>query len=184
VPGLFKMPGSLIGPRCLYEGFGNKNHQFYPGANQLGTFVLVTGIVSLFASIILVPLIKRLNRELMVLMIIQVLSGIIVLIVFRQSNIILFLYTLYNFYVLLKAIYIPFEQNFISNYATKQTIGLFMGVRQSFVSIGMIIGPIIGGILYNIYPILLFDVSAILFFISFILLLIIFKKLKKRKATI
>ncbi len=152
-------------------------------SNQLGNFVLVTGVVSLFTSFLIVPFVKRLDKELLVLMVIQVLSGIIVLFVFRQSMILLFLYTLYNLYVLLKAIYIPFEQNFISNYATNKTIGLFMGVRQSFVSIGMIIGPLIGGIFYNMNPIYVFDMSAILFFISFVMLLVISKKLKKRKAT-
>ncbi|MDX9691143.1 MAG: hypothetical protein RBT45_01735, partial [Acholeplasmataceae bacterium] len=43
-------------------------------------------------------------------------------------------------------------------------------LRQSFVSIGMIIGPLLGGFLYEIRPLLLFDFSGFAFIVGVLLL--------------
>ncbi|MGD9909722.1 MAG: MFS transporter [Candidatus Izemoplasmatales bacterium] len=151
-------------------------------SDNLGSFVFVTGIVSLISSTIIVPIIKKLNRDLAVIILIQLVSGLIILFVFRQNQFLLFMYSLFNIYVLLKAIYTPFEQSYLSTYAKGNTLGLLMGVRQSFVSIGMIVGPIVGGFLYDRAPLLVFDVSAILLFISFIFLVLVYQVNKKKKA--
>lgn len=153
-------------------------------SNDLGNFVFVTGIVSLLSSTLIVPFVKRLNKDLKVLLWIQLISGGIILFVFRQNQFLIFMYSLFNIYVLLKAIYTPFEQSYLSTYSKGNTLGLLMGVRQSFVSIGMIIGPIVGGFLYDANPILVFDVSAILFFTSFLILTLVYFSNKKKKANL
>ncbi|MBU1145369.1 MAG: MFS transporter [Firmicutes bacterium] len=150
--------------------------------SQLGTFVMVTGFVSVVSSILIVPLIVKLKHELVVITIIQILSVIIILFVFRQVKFLFYVYTVFMLYVILKAIYQPYEQNFISSFAKEGATASIMGVRQAFLSIGMIIGPLLGGFLYEIKPLLVFDVSAGMFFIGFVLLLYILIKQKSKKA--
>ena len=104
--------------------------------------------------------------------------------VITQSAFLVSMYTVYNVYVLLRAIYVPFEQNFISDYAGSGSYGRIMGIRQAFVSIGMIIGPVVGGFLYAANPIYVFDASAVLFFIAFLLFLIIYRRFKKPQKAV
>jgi DHA1 family multidrug resistance protein-like MFS transporter len=54
-----------------------------------------------------------------------------------------------------------------------------MGIRQSFFSIGMVIGPLVGGLLYAIEPVYVFNLSAIMFLLGFLLLLFLEKKVKR-----
>lgn len=146
---------------------------------SLGNFVLVTGIVSVVASIFIVPFISKLKKQLVFIIVIQILSSLIVFYVFRTSNFILNVYTIYNIYVIFKAIYLPLEQNYISRQADKDSIGNVIGIRQSFVSIGNVIGPLFGGLLYNIKPLLLFDISGIFFLVGAFLLFIVLVIQKK-----
>jgi len=95
------------------------------------------------------------------------------------------MYTVYLVYVALRAIYAPYEQNFLSDFAKEGQMSLVMGIRQSFLSFGMIIGPIAGGLIYEISPTLVFDVSAGMFLIGFLLFLMVFYRQKrKQKAEI
>lgn len=148
---------------------------------QLGTFVMVTGFVSLFASLILVPLFAKSRKLLSTIAIIQVLSAIIVFYTFRANNFILVIYTIYMFYVIFKTIYQPLEQNFISRHAKGGKYGGVMGLRQSFVSIGMVIGPLLGGLLYQKRPLLLFDFSGIVFLIGALLLVVVYIMQRKSR---
>lgn len=147
--------------------------QLQYGSDDLGAFVSFTGILSVISGVLLVPLFHKLNRHLSVMIFIQIVSAIVVFFVFRQSNLMFFLYSLYSIYVLLTAVYVPFEQTYIGNHAREGTLGAVMGLRQSFLSIGMVIGPILGGVLYNADPILVFDTSAILFLIAAVLLILV-----------
>lgn len=140
---------------------------------QLGNFVMATGIVSLFASVLIVPIFARLRKQLFVISLLQLLSAAIVFYVFRAQNFLLIVYTVYMVYVILKAIYTPLEQNFIAKEAKAGTYGGAMGVRQSFVSIGMVLGPLIGGFIYEIKPIYLFDFSAYTFLFGIVLLAVV-----------
>ena len=148
---------------------------------DLGTFVMATGIVSLFSGILLVPLFAKFKKQLFLISIFQMISATIVLYVFRASNFLITIYTVYMIYVILKAVYQPLEQNYISKHAMEGQYGRVMGVRQSFVSIGMIIGPLAGGFLYEKKPLLLFDFSAITFLIGVILLGLVYILEKKNQ---
>lgn len=149
-------------------------------SQDLGNFVFVTGLVSIFTSILIVPLITRLHKNLLIMMITQVVSIIVVLYVFRANKFLLVVYTVYMIYVIAKAIYQPLEQNFIADNANEGFFSSIMGVRQSFYSIGMIAGPLIGGYLYELSPIYVFDFSALMIFIGLILMLIVFIRIKKK----
>lgn len=151
-------------------------------SQELGTFVMVTGFVSLFASIFLVPLFTKSRHLLKMIALIQILSAIIVFITFRSTQFLIIMYTVFMIYVIFKTIYQPLEQNYISKHAKDGKYGSVMGLRQSFVSIGMVIGPLLGGVIYQFEPILLFDFSAVVFLIGALLLLWVYI-LQKRNAS-
>jgi len=151
---------------------------------ELGTFVMATGIASLLASVILVPIFAKFKKQLVLIGIVHILSALIVFYVFRSNTFLLTMYTVFMVYVILKAIYQPLEQNYISLHAKEGKYGSAMGIRQSFVSIGMVIGPLLGGFLYEKSPILLFDSSAFAFLLGVLLLGVVYLlERKKKKAT-
>lgn len=137
---------------------------------DLGTFVMATGIVSLFASIFIVPFAARVKKQILFISIMHIAAALIVFLVFRSNQFLLAIYTVYMIYVIFRTIYVPLEQSYIATYAKEGQYGGMMGLRQSFVSIGMVIGPIVGGVLYNITPIAQFDFNAIMFLLGVILL--------------
>ncbi len=149
------------------------------GPETIGTFVFATGMVSLFANTVITPLLAMLKRDFTLMVIIQLLSAIIIFIVFRIDDFIIAIYTLFMAYVVLKAVYTPLEQHFISTFAKKGEYGQVMGVRQSFFSIGMVLGPLIGGFIYNYQKMWVFDFSAIMFIVGLILLLIIGRNMRQ-----
>lgn len=148
---------------------------------DLGTFVLVTGIVSLLTTIFLVPVFAKARNQLLLISLIQISSGVIVFIVFRSQHFLLFIYTIYMIYIVFKTIYQPLEQNYIASGADENKFSSIMGLRQSFLSLGMFIGPLVGGLLYNEKPLWLFDFSSLSFLIGvvFLGLIIIIKKRNK-----
>jgi DHA1 family multidrug resistance protein-like MFS transporter len=147
-------------------------------SGDIGNFVFVTGIVSILTSIFIVPLITKINKNLLTMILTQALSIIVILYVFRAPNFLLAVYTAYMIYVVGKAIYQPLEQNFIANHATEGFYGSIMGLRQSFFSIGMIVGPVIGGFLYELAPINVFNFSVIMIFIGMILMMVVYFRIK------
>ena len=153
---------------------------------QLGTFVFVTGIVSVLTAIFIVPLFAKFKRQLFAIATIQLLSAAIVFYVFRATQFLLVVYTVYMVYIVFKAVYKPLEQNYISLHAEEGKFGRVMGVRQSFLSIGMVIGPLLGGFLYQRSSLLLFDSSAFAFIIGVLLLGVVYKleqRYQKNKET-
>ena len=146
---------------------------------NIGDFVGATGIASLLSTIILVPIVAKLKRDFPIMIIIQLLSAVIIFFVFRTNEIIIALYTLFMAYVILKAVYTPLEQHYISSHAPAGKYGTLMGIRQSFFSIGLVLGPLIGGVLYNIKPLYVFDFSALTFVIGVVLLLIVGNRIKR-----
>jgi DHA1 family multidrug resistance protein-like MFS transporter len=140
---------------------------------ELGTFKMVIGGVALLTSIFLVPIFARIRKQIGLMIIIQILSAIIVFYTFRSSDFIKVAYSVFMIYILLKAVFTPLEQNYISLHAKEGEYGRTMGTRQSFISIGFVIGPLVGGFLYEKNPQLLFDASAASFIIGFAILTII-----------
>ncbi len=147
--------------------------------SELGQFVFVTGIVSVLTSIFIVPLVVKMKRQLTIMIWIQLFSSVIIFFVFRNDEFILLLYTVFMVYILLRAVYAPLEQNYISTHAKDGKYGTIMGVRQSFFAVGMVIGPLIGGFLYYLKPLYVFDFSVLMFIIGFILLLIMKNRIKR-----
>ncbi len=150
---------------------------------ELGRFKMVIGGASLLTSLILVPLFAKISKQIGLMIIIQILSSLIVFYTFRSNELVLTVYTVFMLYIVLKALFTPLEQNYISLHAKEGEYGKVMGTRQSFIAIGYVIGPLLGGFLYEVNPILLFDSSAISFIFGMTLLLtvgILNKNKKKR----
>jgi len=137
---------------------------------QLGNFIFVTGIAGFLTNVFITPKLARLNKDRLIMKIIQVISALIVFYVFRQNAFMLMLYTVFIFYFVLKNMFQPFEQSFISKTAERKNYGTVMGIRQSFFMLGNVIGPIISGFIYDFDPLLMFDISAIMFLGAFILM--------------
>lgn len=150
---------------------------------DLGKFKLVAGAVTLFTSLILAPLFAKLKKQVALILVIQILSAFIIFYTFRANSFIRAAYSIYMTYILLKALFTPLEQNYISLHAKEGEYGRIMGIRQLFLSAGMVIGPLVGGFLYQKSSLLLFDSSAITFLIGFILLLFISIPIHKKQQT-
>ena len=151
---------------------------------DIGTFVMITGFVSLFTSFLIVPLFKKTKKLLSVILIMHVASALIIFYVFNSSDFMFNIYSFYMVFIVLRTIYQPLEQTYISEQVTDGKYSLAMGVRQSFFSLGMIIGPLLGGFLYQIKPNFLFNSSVAMFLLSSILLVCILYVLRKEKIDI
>jgi DHA1 family multidrug resistance protein-like MFS transporter len=149
------------------------------GAKGIGDFVFVTGIVGILTTLLIVPIVIKLKRNFTVMLMINVLSAFLIFLTFRIENVMLALYTIFMLYVILKNIYAPFETSYIAGFAQEGEHSKMMGIRQFFFAIGFVIGPLIGGFIYEINPLLVFDLSVVLFILGFVLLIIINKRIKK-----
>ncbi len=148
---------------------------------ELGTFVMVTGFVGLFTNFVLVPLLSKLRKDMTIMLLIQLISAVVVLIVFRNPNFILMIYTVFLIYHVMKSMFQPFEQNYISLHAPKEKHASILGVRHAFFSIGMVIGPLVSGFIYDHNPIRVFDFSVLMFLIAFVLMFVSHKLQSKPK---
>lgn len=149
----------------------------------IGKFKLVMGGAILVSSLFLVPYFARFKKQIGLMMTIQVISAVVVFYTFRASNFIIMAYTVFMVYILFRSVFTPLEQNYISLRAKKGEYGRFMGTRQSFIALGFVIGPLVGGFIYEINPIWLFNSSAIAFLIGFVILFIVSFLYKKGKTS-
>ncbi len=152
-------------------------------SSVLGDLKMVIGIVFVVTNFIVVPKVKEYLGRIYILQSLQVLMAVIVLTVFMYSNILLMLYTIFLGFVVLKAIFTTSEQFFLSRQVKKEDLGLFVGLRQSFVCLGMILGPIIGGHLYSSNSISIFVFSVICLLLSSLLLSYIDMSFKYQNET-
>jgi predicted MFS family arabinose efflux permease len=128
---------------------------------DLGTFIMTTGFVSLFATLFLVSRFAQFRKQLLVIAIIQSISAIVVFYVFRAPSFLTAIYSVFMIFIIFRTIFAPLEQNYISGYAKMGGYGSIMGLRMSFISFGMVVGPLVGGFIYEYNSRLLFDMSAI-----------------------
>lgn len=139
----------------------------------IGNFNLIIGIVGIVTSIFIVPLVIKFNRNLLVFQIIQITSILAVLYVFRSNNFMVSVYSVFMIFIVGQAIYRPLEQHFIAEQVKDGLYATTMGIRQSFFSIGMVVGPLIAGVLIDIKPIYAFDFNTAMLGIAFILVFIV-----------
>lgn len=148
----------------------------------IGNFNLVIGLVGIATSIFIVPLVIKFNRYLLIFQIIQITSILAVLYVFRSNHFMVAVYTVFMIFIIGQAIYRPLEQHYIADQVKDGLYATTMGLRQSFFSIGMVIGPLIAGVLIDIKPIYVFDFNTAMLGIAFILVFIVNLRMKNQKT--
>lgn len=151
-------------------------------SSDLGSFVFVTGLVTIVVTLLLVPYILRRLNPVWVMVVSTFIGGIFTFLTFslNQSYILIWLYSLYMVYVAAKAIYDPALVNHLADYK-EVSAGMLMGLRQSALSLGAIVGPLIAGFLYGYIGVYLFyGLAGILILMA--LLLMWYKKLSGVKV--
>lgn len=142
----------------------------------LGTFVLFTGLISLITSLLIVPNLFKLRFK--VTFFILTLTGSVALwLTFQFSQILISLYTIFSIYIIVKTAHQPFEQSHISTFANSD-YGKVMGIRQLFIGLGMILGPILGSLIYASQRKLSFEIASYLIVLSILLMMLSIKKQK------
>lgn len=134
---------------------------------ELGILVFVVGIVSLCSNLIIAPFFLKRFHNFRFLQFQFLLAPIFLYLGFKTDNLLFGLYTFYIGYSIMLAIYEPTAISFMSdNKAVPQ--GILVGVRQSIVGLGMTIGFIIGGFLYEINELYVFYLSALFYIMVFV----------------
>ena len=152
------------------------NRGFEP--STLGWIVFVTGLVCLVTNLWVTPWILRKTHNLAILVIIFIIAPLMLLITFYKEISILKFFTVFMIYHIVMAIYEPTAISLISNNKAIPQ-GVLVGVRQSVVGLGMTIGFIVGGALYEINDLYVFYFAIIFYIIvlvGFIIISIILNK--------
>ncbi len=136
-------------------------------ALDLGLLVFVVGIVSLIANLVIAPYFLKRFHNFRFLQFQFLFAPILLYLGFRTDNLLFGLYTFYIGYSLMLAVYEPTAISFMSdNKAVPQ--GILVGVRQSIVGLGMTIGFVVGGFLYEINELYVFYLAVIFYIMVFV----------------
>ena len=83
-------------------------------------------------------------------------------------------------YMMAKSVGTSMETSYLAKAAPKDKRGVILGIRQSFISLGSVIGPLIGSVLYqDEHRLWVFYLSIVLLAISFAILLFVTRKINK-----
>ena len=151
----------------------------------LGHYVLLTGIVGALSNLLIIPFIKKIKSKnlLFVLFSLVLLSSILTFITFSsKDNIMMFLLSTHLLYCVCKSMITPLEQNELAKHASIEDNGKIMGARQTMLSIGNVLGPLLGSALYTKGNPLIFIISSFII-LSSLLIYIIYYFLIKRNST-
>ncbi len=135
-------------------------------ASQLGTFVLLTGILSVATNFVILPLLVKYIKDYRLLQISILIISVSLIFTFQViTPFIVAIFTTHLLFMMTRSIYDPLHNSYISKLSKYQ--GQMIGMSESAKMMGMFIGPIVGGYLYAITPTLLFLIAAIVGLIAF-----------------
>jgi len=136
-------------------------------ALDLGLLVFVVGLVSLISNLVIAPYFLKRYHNFRFLQFQFLFAPILLFLGFRTNNILIGMYTFYIGYSVMLAVYEPTAISFMSeNKAISQ--GVLVGLRQSIVGLGMTVGFLVGGFLYEINELYVFYLSVIFYIMVFI----------------
>lgn len=149
----------------------------------LGHYVLITGVVSAISNIAIIPLIKKIkNKQLQWCLLGFIgISAILTFITFsNKENILVLLFTTHLIYIVIKGFITPLEQNELSLYTDETNKGKITGIRQTMLSLGNVLGPLIGSAVYVSGSPKIFIIAGFIIIASLILYSVYFlvKKVK------
>lgn len=151
----------------------------------LGHYVLLTGIIGALSNLLIIPLIKKIKNKnlLFVLLSLILLSSLLTFITFSfKDNIMIFLLSTHLIYCICKSTITPLEQNELSKHVSNENNGKIMGARQTMLSIGNVVGPLLGSIIYTKGNPLIFIISGCIILFSLIIYIIYFLLLKRNNT--
>ena len=151
----------------------------------LGHYVLLTGIIGALSNLLIIPLIKKIKNKnlLFVLLSLILLSSVLTFITFSfKENIMIFLLSTHLIYCICKSTITPLEQNELSKHVSNENNGTIMGARQTMLSIGNVVGPLLGSIIYKKGNPLIFIISGCIILFSLIIYIIYFLLLKRNNT--
>lgn len=134
---------------------------------QLGYLVFTVGIVSLISNIFIAPFFLKRYHNFRFLQFQFIFAPIFLYLSFQIDNLMIGLYTFFIGYSIMLAIYEPTAISFMSD-NKEVSQGVLVGVRQSIVGLGMTLGFIVGGFLFEINQLYVFYFAAFFYIIVFI----------------
>lgn len=153
-------------------------------ASNLGFYTLLTGIICFIFNLIIIPLLKKgTNANTNLLLLLCVLfSSVLSFITFNVNleYLVITLFSSHLIYLILKIMITSLQQTYIAKTTKKENYGLMIGIMQSVLSLGNVIAPLIGSLVYEEKEVLLFNISSLFILIGFIIFLILFIFNKKR----
>ena len=144
-------------------------------SSELGLFNLIIGITTLITNILITPILLKKLKSIVSIILCAILGTISIVITFaiNKDYLIYMIYTVLMVYIMSKAIIESGSVSFIQE-NIKIAPGLIMGVRQSFMSLGAVVGPLAGGAIYYSLPVeersILFFICALLYLLAAIIL--------------
>ena len=90
-----------------------------------------------------------------------------------------FLLSTHLLYCICKSIITPLEQNELSKHSSSENNGKIMGARQTMLSIGNVVGPLLGSVLYTKGNPIVFTVSGYIILASLGIYIVYFFLLKR-----
>lgn len=136
----------------------------------LGHYVFITGLFGALSNILIIPFIKKIKDKKLatcLLLFIFSSSALTFTTFIVKANIIYLLFSTHLIYIILKSLIAPLEQNEIATYTNSKSKGSIMGLRQAILSIGNVVGPLIGSVVYTKGSPLIFFVGASIILFSF-----------------
>ena len=151
----------------------------------LGHYVLLTGVVGAFSNLLIIPFVKKINNKnlLYILLSLVLVSSLLTFITFSSKDkIMVFLLSTHLIYCICKSIITPLEQSELSKHSSNEDNGKIMGARQTMLSIGNVVGPLLGSILYKNGNPSIFITSGYIILASLVIYIIYFLLSKKQNS--
>ncbi|MDD7736258.1 MAG: MFS transporter [Bacilli bacterium] len=138
----------------------------------LGHYVFITGLFGALSNLLIIPFIKKLKDKklaICLLLFIFISAGLTYITFLVKIDILYLLFSTHLLYIVLKSLITPLEQNEIATYTNNDNKGSIMGARQAVLSIGNVVGPLIGSAVYTKGSSLIFIVGASIIVLSFVI---------------
>ena len=138
----------------------------------LGHYVFITGLFGALSNLLIIPFIKKLKDKklaICLLLFIFISAGLTYITFLVKIDILYLLFSTHLLYIVLKSLITPLEQNEIATYTNNDNKGSIMGARQAVLSIGNVLGPLIGSAVYTKGSSLIFIVGASIIVLSFVI---------------
>ncbi|MBQ3421371.1 MAG: MFS transporter [Romboutsia sp.] len=130
--------------------------------SKIGLFLSITGVISLFINFIISPLLLKRIRQEVIFITSSFFAGLCMLMaVISESITICIMWILA--YLVFSNLNMPLQQSIISNISDNDNKGKILGIQNSARSVGMILGSLYAGFVFDINNKLPFLTCAIVF---------------------